>query len=284
MTESLIKKGLYDDGEFLDKEKIYAGLSKKALSVIGDKLEVFQTIDSTNLEAKRRVAYSGQNLHGAVLLAEHQSAGRGRLGRSFYSPAKKGIYLSLIYNTDEYTKGQTALIDPFCITAITAVAITRALSSFGIESHIKWVNDIFIHKKKVCGILTEGILSTKTAAAKIHTLIVGVGINVFEDTEGFPDELKETAGALDTAISRNKLVLTVLNEIIEKFSGVSPLIELMQEYRNNSLVLGKKVQVITPNEQYLATVLDITDKAHLIIEREDGTQEEILSGEVSLRL
>lgn len=301
MSEYPIDNAQVHAEEPLDKDKVCAGFSAQTLSAIGDKIEVFQTIDSTNLEAKRRLSTldtttaNVTSLHGTVLLAEHQSAGRGRLGRSFYSPQKKGIYVSLIYNTketpeaNENTSEQENAIplDPSCITAATAVAVSRALSSFGIEAQIKWVNDIFINEKKICGILTEGVLNTQkeqNSTAKINTVIVGIGINVLETENGFPDELKNIAGALNKKINRNELTSTVLNNIIEFFSGSIPFTKLMDEYRERSLVLGKKVQVIKPTQQYTATVLDITDEAHLIIERADGTHEELLSGEVSLRL
>lgn len=287
-----------DSGENLDKAKIIAGFSQQTLSIIGEKIEIFQTIDSTSLEAKRRLSASNANpkkLHGTLLLSEHQSAGRGRLGRSFYSPKKNGIYASLIYGTGNCTKSnageqenpKTLPLDPSCITAATAVAVSRALSSFKIETHIKWVNDIFLNGKKICGILTEGVLSTRQNQknpTQIDTIILGIGINVFETKTGFPDELKNIAGSLNIPISRNELIARVLNNVIEAFSGTVPFAELMKEYRKRSLVLGKNVQIIKPNEKYPATVLNITDEAHLIIERADGSHEELVSGEVSLRI
>ncbi len=255
-------------------------------NIIQDKIHVFAEIDSTNTEAKKYAQNTTADPHGTVILAEKQTAGRGRLGRSFFSPSQSGLYMSVIYRV-------TAL-DPMLVTALTSVAVTNAIQEvYGISSSIKWVNDIYVDNKKVCGILTEGIISQKEK--KIEFVVIGIGVNVFLNTEGFPDTLVSIAGALSQNISvihskefyitsRNKLCAQILNNLFIILSkdeeGINTCIS---EYKNRSFLLGKEVSVVKPNETYKALVLDITQKAHLVVEKEDGSKEDLFSGEVSIR-
>ncbi|MGI5172725.1 biotin--[acetyl-CoA-carboxylase] ligase [Treponema sp. OMZ 840] len=288
--------------DVLSAQKIETLLSESASACRG-KIEVFQTIDSTSTEAKRRLQGCDsensdiKNLHGQVLFAERQTAGRGRLGRSFFSPAQSGIYVSIIYMPEFYLKSEPAdilgrqgspLENLSLITSFAAVAVCRTLESFDIEAKIKWVNDIFVNEKKVCGILTEGVFSS---GQECKALIIGIGINVYESEAGFPEELKHIAGAISIdgkkeiqSLDRNVLAARLISNVFEICSGKRCSSEVMNEYRQRSFIIGKKVFVMSAQETYEAEVLEITDNAHLIVKNSSGEQRELLSGEISLRL
>lgn len=249
----------------------------------------YDEIDSTNLEAKRLVAKKSSATK-QVFLAKRQTAGRGRLGRSFFSPEETGLYMSLLLQIDE------KLLDTDLITPAAGVAVCRTIDFFYDEKgkkanpQIKWVNDIYLNKKKVCGILTEGILNPKEG--KISQVIIGIGVNLFEPKTGFPVEIANIATSL---FGKN-----VENPESVKYQFVEKLLEnleitleksqekiTMEEYKERSLVIGKTVTVITPQKQYAALVKDVTEKGHLIVEYEENgqiQQTELLSGEVSLKL
>ena len=155
-------------------------------------VRVFDEIDSTNTEAKRMVADGFKA--DAILVAHTQTAGRGRMGRSFYSPAQTGAYFSILHTLD------TPLCDAVAITSAASVAVMRAIRTLaGIQTDIKWVNDLYYNGKKICGILTEAV----SAGESIH-VIVGIGINL--DTADFPEELKAIAGSLNAKIDTAALI------------------------------------------------------------------------------
>ncbi|MFI3256680.1 MAG: biotin--[acetyl-CoA-carboxylase] ligase [Spirochaetales bacterium] len=265
-----------------DEKKIAENLSEQASLLIKNRITVFKSIDSTNIEAKRCLKKCENSLHGSVFLAEHQTAGRGRLGKKFYSPAKTGIYLSIIYDADKYNIKNS---DTTGITVAAGVAVQRTLTQSGIDSGIKWVNDIFVNGKKVCGILTEGVLgSAQSGIPKIENFIIGIGINIFESEAGFPDDIKDIAGAVNIRVSKNLLISKLLNNIADIFSEKTSYAEIMNEYRLHSVVVGKTVSVITAKETFDAKAVRITDEAHLIVQRLDGSEEELMCGEVSLKI
>ncbi len=267
--------------ECLKNESIVEHLDTEAYKLFNNHILMYETIDSTNIEAKRLVKDNAVPSHGVVLLAESQTAGRGRLGRSFYSPKSSGIYTSIIFDSKELKKGASTSL---AVTVAAAIAVRRALEEVGVEAKIKWVNDLFVENKKVCGILTEGIFATGQSqlATGVETYVIGIGINVFDAEDGFPQELKHIAGALNKAIDRNILVAKLLNNLLSVLAEEDT--SVIDEYRKYSLVLNKEVTVIKPSETYLAVVREITDEAHLVVELKDGKREELLSGEVSLRL
>jgi len=248
---------------------------------------VFHTqLDSTNLEAKRLCATSlsqtKQNEEeNTVIVASSQTNGRGRLGRSFYSPDQTGIYLSIIYNDNN-------IKDASSITASTAVAIVRAINKvYGIQSQIKWINDIYINGKKVAGVLTEGITDFETG--RIETAIIGIGINITLQQD-LPEELKQKAGSIleqTTDYKRSELCATVINEVLYILKGsLEEKQKAMTEYSQYSLLIGKEVRV-TPVidsdlQSYDCTVLGITEDAKLKVQKQDGSIVLLNSGEVTL--
>lgn len=252
-----------------------------------NKIRIFDEINSTNTEAKRLAQESADDPHGTVILAEKQTAGRGRLGRTFYSPSQTGLYMSILYKVDD--------LDPMLITALSSVAVARAIKDvYGIEASIKWVNDLFLDGRKICGILTEGIIDQ--TAKKIETVVIGIGINVYSNIESFPQDLHNTAGSLSQTAqvchdpdfyktSRNLLCASVLNNLFAILSSSPEKIEAcINEYRDRSFLTGKDVTVVKGNTIFKARVINITKQAHLLVQKEDGTQEELFTGEVSIKL
>lgn len=236
----------------------------------------FQTIDSTNNEAKRRLM-AGEQENGQILLitAESQTAGRGRLGRSFYSPPGTGIYMSLVFTA------ASSLADAVGITGAAAVAVERAVRRLtGKKAKIKWVNDVFLDGKKICGILTEAVTSLENSRAQ--QIVVGIGINC--STADFPDALADVAGALQGSdVRRCALCAAVVEELYQFIQQLSDR-PWMEEYRRASMVLGKTVLCIQGTNSFPAVAEEIDDTGGLVVRLEDGTRKTLHSGEISIRL
>lgn len=246
------------------------------------KVHFFTSIDSTNSEAKRVLADAPVNdVHKNVYVAESQTCGRGRLGRSFYSPQQSGIYFSLVYSNGPVLK-------PAVITASAGVAVCRAIQKlYGFDAKIKWVNDIYINGKKVCGILTEGIANFETG--RIDAAVIGIGINITTNSAQ-PDELKDIAGSIISSGGNKKraeLCAFVIDELYEILDGNDEMIQkAMQEYRKRSNLIGKEVEISpvinTSDKNYKCLVLDVTEDAKLLVKTMDGEIKCLDSGEVSL--
>ena len=252
----------------------------------GYKFFEYDEIDSTNLEAKRYAASNSEPLQEIpVFIAKSQTGGRGRLGRSFFSPEETGLYMSLLLPINE------KLIETDLITPAAGVAVCRTIEELSTETpKIKWVNDVYINKKKVCGILAEGIIDS--TLGKISNVVLGIGINLFEPKAGFPEEIANIATSLfgknvENPESVKYQFVGKLLENLEKTLEAAQEKTVMEEYKERSLVLGETVSVIDAKNQFSAFVKDITKKGHLVVEyTKDGRLEskEILSGEVSLRI
>ena len=236
------------------------------------KIKLFKEIDSTNSYAKKLALKNAQNK--TVVIANSQTNGKGRMGRSFYSPAENGIYMSIIFKTDKISEN-TAMI-----TVAAATAVSKAIEKmFNLKTQIKWVNDIYINNKKVCGILTETVSDSKGSGINV---IIGIGINV-KSVDSFPDELKSIAGALDTKLAiRNKLIASILRELNE-FSSFKNLKDSLSYYCEKSLVIGRNVIFEKDGEQIKAKAIDIDDNANLIVENSRGEKITLNSGEISVK-
>lgn len=243
-------------------------------------LHIHDTLDSTNTYAKQ-LALEGAP-HGSIVIAEHQTNGRGRLGRTFFSP-RSGLYISIVIKPD-FDLSQSVLV-----TSAAAVAVVNALNTVcSVDAGIKWVNDIYVKGKKVCGILSEGL--TNFESGQIDSIIIGIGINTSVD--GFPDDLLDIAGAVEGDYSRSALVANVIAETLDLMSSISNR-AFMPAYKEKSLVIGKTVTVYngkykTSPEEDLpsrqARVLDIDDNGGLVVLYTDGSKEVLTSGEISVRL
>ncbi|MGP6147149.1 biotin--[acetyl-CoA-carboxylase] ligase [Jeotgalibaca sp. A122] len=237
-------------------------------------VETYQTIDSTNAEAKRRL---NDNPHEDILiLAESQEKGRGRLGRTFYSPSRNGIYMSLTLH-DLNPQNDATLV-----TTAAAVAVCQAIEELtDLKPRIKWVNDIFIDGKKICGILTEGTLSLETQT--IQSIILGIGLNVLED-ENLPAELQQIVGSLfkkESPVSRNHLAASIINHFFRIYETMGTR-EYLDEYRERCFVLGRNVSFVKNNETYSGLAIGIDDTGALEIQLTDNTITKISYGEISI--
>lgn len=233
----------------------------------------FKEIDSTNDEAKRQLALGDNNTK--IIVSETQTAGRGRQGRHFYSPAKTGIYMTMIIHPN------ISINDSIAITTATSVAVVRAIERLmEVDIKIKWVNDLYLKNKKLCGILTEAITDFETRTTK--SVIIGIGINI--TTSIFPNDLIDIATSLNPQnISRNKIVAEIAKEIIlisNNFSDKS----YMKDYREHSLVLGKQIDYFKNGDKYNGKAIGIDDDGGLVVQKENGATEVLRSGEISVRL
>ncbi|MCD8037308.1 MAG: biotin--[acetyl-CoA-carboxylase] ligase [Clostridiales bacterium] len=230
---------------------------------------------STNNYAKE-LAVSGKKENTAVI-AETQSGGRGRLGRVFYSPKGDGLYMSLL------VRPTMPVADATFITSYTAVAVAKAIEKLcGHEVNIKWVNDIYMNGKKVCGILTEAGFDFE--GGTLDYAVIGIGINVLGGE--FPDELKTIATSIEKEsgekVSRNALAAEIMNNLSNIAEGITSK-EYLKIYRQKSNVIGKRVHVTYGNETFDAEAVDIDDNAGLVVKTKDELRT-LNSGEVSIKL
>ena len=235
---------------------------------------VYDTLESSNRTAKM-LAMDGTP-HGTLVLAGQQTAGRGRLGRRFESPAGKGVYLSLVLRPGlPVAEAQT-------VTVSAAVAVCRAVRKLcGLELGIKWVNDLYYHGKKVCGILTEA--GSDMESGQLEWLVVGIGLNLTSRPEDWPEELRPIAGSLypggPAPVGRAALAGAIARELL----ALCPAFDCLDEYRARCFVPGHWVTVCTVAESYAARAVAIDDAGRLIVEREGGRREALCHGEVSIR-
>lgn len=254
-----------------DNDIIFIDEIKNQIHPFYQKIEYFDEIDSTNQYMKTHHYQPGD-----ILIADSQTNGKGRNGRSFHSPKQKGIYLSF------FLKPQLTIYDSLKITACCAVAVVKAIQkNYPFNPMIKWVNDIILNDKKVAGILCEATLEMNTAS--IESMVVGVGINVHH--YDMPDYLQNIAGCLedqsDCFVSRQKIIIDFLNFFYDDYIKLSTL-SFLDIYRQASYVLHQEITVYENNKEYPAYVSAINDDASLTIVVDN--QEKILqSGEVSIR-
>ncbi len=234
---------------------------------------VLETVNSTNSYAKD-LAINGAK-HGTVVIANHQASGRGRLGRDFFSPKDSGIYMSLLIRPDKIC------IAPSLLTVAAGIAACRAITSLTNRTpKIKWVNDIFLNGKKVCGILAEG--GTKTDSSTLDYVIVGIGLNVSSSPEVFPGKLKDIAGSLfPKNITRSKIAAEIINSF-GKLIQAENSEDLIEKYKSYSMILGKKISFTKNGETFTGTATDINIEGNLIVKLENGETVSLKSGEVSL--
>lgn len=244
-------------------------------SVCGKSAVFFESTDSTNTQAKLLAEQGAPE--GTVVVAESQSAGRGRLGRSFFSP-EGGLYFSLILRP-EFDADMVLFI-----TVAAAVSASRAIESvFGRECKIKWVNDIYSDDRKICGILTEGSLNAATR--KFDYAVLGIGINLSPPQHGFPDELKDIAGSVllkGAASSRMKAeLIRVFTDSFFSFYKHLEMKAFLPEYRARSFLNGRTVEYSLFGVEHHAFVVGIDDDARLILS-ENGKEFFLNAGEVRL--
>lgn len=251
----------------LTRERILEALGREgdAVSVVA-----FETCGSTNDEAKK-LASEGI-LRPVLITADQQTAGRGRMGRSFYSPAQTGLYCSLLYPT------VASLQNAVSVTGAAAVAVLRALRTLtGRQAGIKWVNDLYLDGKKVCGILTEAL----TGVGQTY-LVIGIGINLTTDV--FPTELSAIAGAVGgEPISRATLLAAIWKELLPYLQDPSNRTWL-DDYRAHSTVLGKQIEWSRGEARWQGVAEEIDGDGALIVRLPSGERELLRTGEISVRV
>ena len=223
----------------------------------------FDRVDSTNLRLKEG-ARKGDFQSPALMIADYQSAGRGRLGRAFISPPGTGLYMSLLLRPEgPWQPGQ--------ITMLAALCVCRAIEEMThLQPGIKWVNDLFLRGKKICGILAEGLSDQ---------VIVGVGVNLRTPPGGFPAEAGP-AGALDAAVDRLALAGKIAEYLLAGMRNLSDP-AILQGYRQRMFLTGKSIQFLQNGIQKNALVTGVDDWGGLMIRTEEGDQV-LRAGEVSL--
>ncbi len=229
---------------------------------------------STNDEMKT-AARLGEP-EGLVVIADRQSAGRGRMRRAFFSPEGSGLYMSILLRPS-LKAGDSVLI-----TAAAAVAVAEAIESLtGRDARIKWVNDIFLDGKKVCGILTEGTIS---ADGHLESAVLGIGVNIASPPGGFPETLQDIAGAVFSSEAPKEARACLAANILERFYGYRALEAraFLGGYRDRSLVVGRPVMVTLGEEIFPALAKSIDDDCRLIVETAKGALP-LCAGEVSIR-
>lgn len=244
---------------------------------IGKQIYEYEEIDSTNLCAAR-LAEEGAE-HGTLVTAQSQTAGRGRRGRGWESPAGENIYMSLILRPNLPPAKAPML------TLLMAQSAAQALEETVTDRvRIKWPNDLVIGKKKICGILTE----MKLHGMEMGHVIIGVGINVNRDT--FPEEIRSTATSLKLETGRHIDCRKVTARIAEQFERnyemfleIQNLSFMREEYNRRLVNNGKQVRILEPGNEYEATAHGINDAGELLVEKENGETEAVFSGEVSVR-
>lgn len=233
---------------------------------------------STNTTLKE-LAEKGAPSKTAVI-ADSQSAGRGRLGKSFFSPDGCGLYMSILLRPD------LAPENALEITTAAAVSTLRVIERYTTgKVGIKWVNDIYIDMKKVCGILTESSINVEQG--KLNYAVLGIGLNLYMPTDGFPEDIADIASSLFQSKPDNATKAKIAAEIIDAFFEVYRELgkkTIINEYRKYSLVTGKEVYIITPNETFDATVIGINDDYSLDAITVDGKPLTVSSGDVSMKI
>ena len=240
-------------------------------------IHVFDTLESTNLTL-RELANAGAP-EGTVVLAAAQTGGRGRKGRSFYSPAGTGVYVSILLRPD------LAAEDAVRITTAAAVAVCEAVESVsGRAAAIKWVNDVLMDGKKVCGILTEASFGMESG--RIDYAVLGAGINVYAPDGGFPAEIAKVAGSvLEHSLpdAKNRLAAAYLSSLLPLYLALGSA-EAIAAYRRRSLAIGRTVTVLSGTGARSARALDVDERCRLLVEYEDGACAALSSGEISIKL
>ncbi|MCL2398731.1 MAG: biotin--[acetyl-CoA-carboxylase] ligase [Defluviitaleaceae bacterium] len=252
------------------------------LKVENCNLKIYDSVDSTNNVAKEMVALNAE--HGTVILANVQTGGRGRYGRSFFSPLGHGIYMTFILRPYPIWP-----VDISLVTVFTGVVVCEAIESIcNVSSttkkipQIKWVNDVFLDRKKIGGILTEAVTDE---SGTLQWIVVGIGIN-FTATTDLPVELEGIVGSIfdfdkeNLLITRNQLAAEIINRMLNPTYTSK---EIIEGYRQRLFILGKKVRVEGTENPYEATVLDIDDMGKLLVKNESGDVITLSAGEVSIR-
>ena len=241
-------------------------------------LTVLPTAPSTNALVREKANQGCPE--GCVIVACEQTDGRGRYGRQFFSPVDSGVYLSLLLRPTAYSPQQAT-----CLTAAAAAAMCQAIEAVtGQQPGIKWVNDIFLHGKKVCGILTEAAVGLETGA--LDYMVLGAGVNLYPPVKGFPEEIQPIAGSVlerSCPEAKNRLVGEFLNRFWYFYTHPECRAYL-EDYRARSLAIGQNVTVLSAGKAVSAYAYGIDDDFRLLVRYDSGKTEALSYGEIRIQL
>ena len=262
---------LSEESDFLSEQSIVPNLRTKAL---GRKIDVFKTVDSTNNFAKS-LAQLGA-VHGTTVISEVQTQGKGRMGRSFYAPLGMGIYMSVVL------RPELSVEHSLLITSCAAVAVAEAIEKVaGIDCKIKWVNDIYAGKKKLCGILTEAAVNVEQGG--LEYAIVGIGVNV--QNVSFPKGISDIATSIrmetDEPVSRSVLAAEILNCFEERLETIKEK-SFIEEYRRRSNLIGQRIEVTHNENSEIMDCIGIDEIGRLLVRTDSGEERALMSGTVRL--
>lgn len=262
---------LTSDNDILNEPSIYSYLRTERL---GRKMDVFKSVDSTNSFAKS-LAQLGA-VHGTTVIAEQQTSGRGRHGKKFYSPNNQGIYMSVV------VRPGLSVDYAMTITSCAAVAVAEAIEAVsGLECGIKWVNDIYAGGKKLCGILTEAAIGVEQGG--LEYAIIGIGINVSNMI--FPKDIEDIATSIRAEtgknVNRSQLAAEILNSLEYHLDNITSQ-EFLSEYRRRSILIGKRISLTRNEITENVECIGIDGFGKLLIRKDDGSEEAISGGIVSL--
>lgn len=260
--------------DMLSKEAILNDTNTKWA---GREAAYFDEVDSTNTLV-RALAEKGAP-HGTLVVADRQTGGKGRRGRTWESPGGEGIWMSLML------RPKMNPVNASMLTLIMALAAEKGIREVtGMECQIKWPNDLVLNKKKICGILTE----MSTDQMEIQYVIIGIGINVCQET--FPDEIKATATSLylesGERIARSKIIgatMAAFEEYYEIFMETEDMSGLIEQYNQKLVNLNNEVCILAPDGEFRGISTGINRTGGLMVRLKDGSETEVISGEVSVR-
>ncbi len=253
--------------DILNKETLDIAFQNSGITVY-----FIETTSSTNKDAKLLLSNGGKTPY--LMTCSKQTGGRGRLGRTFSSPSG-GVYFSLVLDGKD-------IASPDLVTVSAAVAIAETMENLtGIETSIKWVNDIYIRGKKVSGILTEGVINMEEG--RLDKVVIGCGINLKTPLSEFPEEVREIATSFypdgKSEVTRAEVIAETAKRIVSiQKEDFLPL------YRKKCFVIDRDVYVVKQDERFSAHAYGIDDSGHLLVRYSDGREEGLSSGEISIRL
>lgn len=266
---------LEEKNDILNKDKILEKLLYK-----NTHLDIYDELSSTNKFLKEKQEEKDE---WSIIIARKQTQGKGRLGRSFYSPSDSGIYMSILLKPKNLDTKYAIRI-----TTMAAVCITRAIKKIlNIDTKIKWVNDIYFNNKKVAGILTEGTINLENSY--FDYVVLGIGLNVYHPKNGFTKDIKDIATFLckeKTNGLLNDLTSEIINQLYLSYNFLSndDFFNLVKEYKEKSFIINKNVNIISPLSITEGKVIDIDDECRLIVQNKNGKIDTINSGEISIRV
>ncbi len=241
-------------------------------------IQYFPTVSSTN-DILKVLARQGVP-QGTVVIAGHQTGGHGRMGRSFHSPEGQGVYLSILLRP---SCSPMALMHLTCAAAVAMCDAVEAAS--GLRPAIKWTNDLVYQKRKLGGILTEMGLSPQ---GMVDYAIIGIGINCCQQPEDFPEEIRGIAASVDMVTGKRNDPAVLAAAMLEALSGMNTVLlsgkhPILQAYRQNCVTIGQEISLLRGDSLRHGTALEVDESGALVVRYDDGTEEAVNSGEVSIR-